>query len=50
MAVSFTPPDYSVVGPDVGAYRATVKRVLRADLDVLREDGLRPVKGLCPAA
>ena len=48
MAVSFTPPEYSVVDPDVEEYRATVKRVLRADLDRLRDDGLRAVAGLCP--
>lgn len=49
MAVSFTPPEYSVVDPDVGAYRATAKRMLRAKLAALREDGLRPVARLCPS-
>jgi hypothetical protein len=48
MAVSFTPPEFSVVAPDVGQYRATVKQILRTKLDRLREDGLRSVAGLCP--
>ena len=47
-AVSFTPPEYSVVEPDVGAYRATVKRLLTFKLDKLRASGLRVVAGLCP--
>jgi polyisoprenyl-teichoic acid--peptidoglycan teichoic acid transferase len=49
MAVSFTPPEYSVVDPDVDEYRATVERVLRAKLDRLRGEGLRAVAGLCPS-
>jgi LCP family protein required for cell wall assembly len=48
MAVSFTPPEFSVVSPDVGQYRATVKRILRTKLDRLRDEGLRSVAGLCP--
>jgi polyisoprenyl-teichoic acid--peptidoglycan teichoic acid transferase len=47
LAVSFTPPAYSVVEPNVAAYRATVRRMMRQKLEHLKEDGLRAVAGLC---
>lgn len=51
MAVSFSPPEYSVVKPDIEEYRATVRRLQNFKLDRLREeDGLRAVAGLCPSA
>jgi polyisoprenyl-teichoic acid--peptidoglycan teichoic acid transferase len=47
LAVSFTPPAFSVVEPDVVAYRATVRRMMRQKIPRLRDDGLRAVAGLC---
>jgi len=47
LAVSFTPPAYRVVEPDVAAYRATVRRMLHQKLELLKDDGLRAVAGLC---
>ncbi len=49
MAVSFSPPTYSVVEPDVAQFRSTVRRLQHFKLQRLREeDGLRAVAGLCP--
>ncbi len=47
LAVSFTPPAYSVVEPNVAAYRATVRRLMHQKLELLKDDGLRAVAGLC---
>jgi LCP family protein required for cell wall assembly len=49
-SVSFTPPAYSVVEPDVAAYRRAAHRLMHLKVDHLRDDGLRTVAGLCPAA
>jgi anionic cell wall polymer biosynthesis LytR-Cps2A-Psr (LCP) family protein len=48
MSVSFTPPEYSVVDPDVAEMRSTVQRLRTFKLDRLRASGLRAVAGLCP--
>ena len=48
LAVSFTPPEYRVYAPDIGAYRGTVQRLLHLKLSRLRNAGQRPVAGLCP--
>jgi len=47
LAVSFTPPSFSVTAPDVVAYRATVRRMLREKLPRVPGDGMRAVAGLC---
>jgi LCP family protein required for cell wall assembly len=47
LAVSFTPPAYSVVEANVAAYRATVHRMTHRDLELLKDDGVRSVTGLC---
>ena len=49
-SVSFTPPAYGVVEPDVAAYRQAAHRLMHLKVDHLRDDGLRTVNGLCPAA
>lgn len=46
-SVSFTPPAYSVVEPDVAAYRRTVHRLMNLRAVHLRDDGLHSVAGLC---
>ena len=46
-SVSFTPPAYSVVEPDLAAYRRAAHRLMRLRVDHLRDDGLRSVAGLC---
>ena len=46
-AASFTPPAFSVVEPDVAAYRRTAHRLMHLKADHLRDDGLRSVAGLC---
>ena len=47
LAVSFTPPAYNVVEANVAAYRATVRRMTHRDLELLKDDGVRAVAGLC---
>lgn len=47
-SVSFTPPAYSVVEPDVVAYRATAQRLMHQKVARLRDDGARAVTELCP--
>ena len=47
LAVSFTPPAYSVVEPDVAAYRVTVRRLMQQRIPRLRDAGLRAIAGLC---
>lgn len=47
LAVSFTPPEYSVVEPDVAAYRATARRMMRQRIPREPGDGLRTVAGAC---
>jgi polyisoprenyl-teichoic acid--peptidoglycan teichoic acid transferase len=47
-SVSFTPPAYSVVEPDILAYRGTAQQLLHQKAARLRDSGLRPVSGLCP--
>ena len=47
LAVSFTPPAYSVVEPDVAAYRATVRRMMAEEIPRDAEDGFRAVAGAC---
>jgi polyisoprenyl-teichoic acid--peptidoglycan teichoic acid transferase len=48
LAVSFTPPEYHVYAPDIRAFRGTVQRLLHLQLSRLRQDGRRPIAGLCP--
>ena len=47
LAVSFTPPAFSVVAPDVAAYRATARRMMRQRIPRKPGDGLQAVSGLC---
>lgn len=47
LAVSFTPPAFSVVTPDVAAYRATARRMMRQRIPRIPGDGLQAVSGLC---
>jgi hypothetical protein len=50
LAVSFTPPAYSVAEPDVAAYRATARRMMRQRIPREPDDGLRTVAGACDTA
>jgi polyisoprenyl-teichoic acid--peptidoglycan teichoic acid transferase len=47
LAVSFTPPAYSVVEPDVAAYRATARRMMGDEIPREGDDGFRAVAGAC---
>jgi LCP family protein required for cell wall assembly len=47
-SVSFTPPAYSVVDPDIAAFRGTAQRLLHQKAARLRVEGLRSVVNACP--
>ena len=49
-SVSFTPPAFSVVEPDIAAYRGTAESLMHKKVARLRESGLRSVTALCPGA
>jgi polyisoprenyl-teichoic acid--peptidoglycan teichoic acid transferase len=47
-SVSFTPPSYSVVDPDIVAIREMAQRLMHQKVARLRDEGLPSVEGACP--
>lgn len=50
LSVSFTPPAYSVVDPDIAAIRGTAQRLMHQKAARLRDEGLPSVVRACPGA
>lgn len=50
LSVSFTPPAYSVVDPDIAAIRGTAQRLMHQKAARLRDEGLPSVVRPCPGA
>jgi polyisoprenyl-teichoic acid--peptidoglycan teichoic acid transferase len=49
-SVSFTPPAYSVVDPDIAAFRGTAERLMHQKAARLRDEGLPSLVNACPGA